>query len=116
MIETECSEVRSGEHAVHFYEHDAELAKTVGRYLADAIDAGGSAVMIATETHRQAFEAELEAAGIDLAQAVADDTLVSLDAAQTLASFMPSRLVGLSEPGSSVQNSLLSRIAMRSMV
>ncbi|HEY4825920.1 MAG TPA: MEDS domain-containing protein [Solirubrobacteraceae bacterium] len=93
MIETECSDVRSGEHVVLFYEHDAELAKTVGRYLADAIDAGGSAVMIATEAHRQAFEAELEAAGIDVAQAAADDTLVSLDAAHTLGSFMPSERI-----------------------
>lgn len=62
-----------GEHVVQFYEHDAELAEAVGEYLADAIQAGGLAVMIATETHRRAFEAELERAGIDPAQAVADD-------------------------------------------
>ncbi len=93
IIETECSEFCSGEHVVQFYEHDAELAEAVGRYLADAIHAGGLAVMIATETHRRAFEAELERAGIDPAQAVADDTLLSLDAAQTLASFMPSERI-----------------------
>jgi anti-sigma regulatory factor (Ser/Thr protein kinase) len=89
MVETACSEVRSGEHVVHFYEHTAELAQTVGRYLADTIHAGGLAIMIATETHRQAIVAELERAGIDPAQAVADDTLLSLDAARTLAAFMP---------------------------
>jgi anti-sigma regulatory factor (Ser/Thr protein kinase) len=93
MIETECSEVGSGEHVVQFYEHDAELAKTVGGYLADSIHAGGSAVIIATEIHREAFVAELEGAGIDLAQALADDTLVTLDAAHTLASFMPSERI-----------------------
>jgi anti-sigma regulatory factor (Ser/Thr protein kinase) len=93
IIETACSEVCSGEHVVQFYAHDAELAKTVGRYLADAIHAGGSVVMIATETHRQAFEAELRRAGIDPAQAVADDTLLSLDAAHTLATFMPSERI-----------------------
>ncbi len=93
MIDTECGEVCSGEHVVQFYEHGAELAETVGRYLAEAIHAGGMAVMIATETHRQAFEAELEAAGIDPAQAVADDMLLSLDAAQTLASLMPSERI-----------------------
>ncbi|MGO9495220.1 MAG: MEDS domain-containing protein [Solirubrobacteraceae bacterium] len=92
MIETECSEVCSGEHVVLFYDHDAGLG-TAGRYLADAIDAGGLALMIATEAHRRAFEAELKAAGIDPAQAVADDTLVSLDAAQTLASFMRSERI-----------------------
>jgi hypothetical protein len=48
MIETECSDVCSGEHVVHFYEHDESLAKTVGRYVAGAIDAGGSAIVIAT--------------------------------------------------------------------
>jgi anti-sigma regulatory factor (Ser/Thr protein kinase) len=93
MIETEFSEACSGEHVVQFYDHDVELAETVGRYLADAIRAGGLAVMIATETHRRAFEAQLGAAGIDPAQAVADDTLFSLDAALTLASFMPSERI-----------------------
>ena len=93
MSETECSAVGCGEHVVQFYEHDAELAGTVGRYLADAIHAGGSAVMIATEIHREAFVAELEGAGIDLAQAVADNRLVVLDAAHTLAGFMPSEHV-----------------------
>ena len=90
MSQTQCPEVASGEHVVTFYERDSELAETVGSYVADAIYAGGSGVMIATETHRQAFEAELERAGIDLAQAFADNALWSLDATQTLASFMPS--------------------------
>jgi anti-sigma regulatory factor (Ser/Thr protein kinase) len=93
MIETEWSQVCSGEHVVLFYEHDAGLFGPVGRYLADAIDAGGLALIIATEAHRRAFEAELDAVGIDPVQAVADDTLVSLDAVRTLASFMRSERI-----------------------
>jgi hypothetical protein len=90
MIETQCREACSGEHVVTFYDRESELAQTVGSYLADAIDAGGSGIMIATETHRRAFEAELQRAGIDAAQAFADKALWSLDAAQTLAGLMPS--------------------------
>ncbi|HEX2015647.1 MAG TPA: MEDS domain-containing protein [Solirubrobacteraceae bacterium] len=78
-----------GEHVVQLYEHDHELAQTVGRHLAAAIEAGDVVVVLATEPHRQAFEAELAAAGVDVARAVQERALVSLDAAATLASLMP---------------------------
>jgi anti-sigma regulatory factor (Ser/Thr protein kinase) len=89
MIETQDLECAPQEHLVQFYEHDAELAETVGRYLAEALEVGGSAIVIATESHRRAFEAELQRAGFDAAHALTDHTLVSLDAAEVMASFMP---------------------------
>ena len=78
-----------GDHVVQFYEHASELAQTVGRYLIDASRSGGVAVVIATEAHRRAFELELRAAGIDPAAGGRQRTLIWLDAAATLAAFMP---------------------------
>jgi anti-sigma regulatory factor (Ser/Thr protein kinase) len=79
----------TGDHVVQFYEHESELAETVGRYLSYATQAGGVAIGIATEAHRRAFVAELEAAGVDSAKACRDGILILLDAATTMASFMP---------------------------
>ena len=53
------------EHVVQFYDDDHELAADVGAYLAEVIQAGGVAIVIATETHRQAFAAQLVGAGIN---------------------------------------------------
>ncbi|HKY77993.1 MAG TPA: MEDS domain-containing protein [Acidimicrobiia bacterium] len=52
-------------HVVHFYDHDEELAAGVGPYLAEAIRTGGTAIVIATEEHRQAFTAHLQHAGLN---------------------------------------------------
>jgi anti-sigma regulatory factor (Ser/Thr protein kinase) len=74
-----------GGHAVHFYEREAELARTVAGYLADGLRAGGVAVLIAAEAHRAAFDAELAVVGVDATRARRDGGLVWLDAARTLA-------------------------------
>jgi anti-sigma regulatory factor (Ser/Thr protein kinase) len=81
--------VDAGDHVVQFYEHESELAHTVGRYLSASVQTGGVAVVIATEPHHRAFESELKAAGIDSTQACLDGTLILLDAAATMAAFMP---------------------------
>jgi anti-sigma regulatory factor (Ser/Thr protein kinase) len=81
--------VGAGDHAVHFYEHDRELAETVGRFLAEAVETGEVAIVLATEAHRRAFGAELKRTGIDPDEAARDGTLMWLDAAATLATFMP---------------------------
>jgi hypothetical protein len=65
-------------HVVQFYGHDDELVAGVVPYLAEAIAAGGVAIVIATEAHRQAF-----AAGIDLTGEAAG-RLILLDAAEAM--------------------------------
>jgi anti-sigma regulatory factor (Ser/Thr protein kinase) len=72
------------DHLVHFYDRDDDLVPIAGRFLADGALAGEVVVMIATEGHRRAFEAQLEAAGIDLAHALLTQRVVSLDAASLL--------------------------------
>lgn len=87
-VQTRDLAVERGEHVVQFYEHDSELVGAVVPYLTAAAEACGVAIVIATEAHRRAFEAELEAEGLDLAQASAGGRFFSLDAAGTMAAFM----------------------------
>jgi anti-sigma regulatory factor (Ser/Thr protein kinase) len=86
-VELEDITVGAGEHVVQFYEHDSELARAVGGYLRTSLEDGAVAIVIATGAHREAFHAELEAAGIDTAAHHEDGTLIVLDAAATLAAF-----------------------------
>lgn len=76
------------DHAVQFYGHDAELADGVGRYLVEAIEADGVAIVIATEAHWRAFAARLAQAGIDVAAARESGSLVVLDAAEAMAALL----------------------------
>jgi hypothetical protein len=77
-----------GDHVVHFYQDDRELARTVGAHLADALDQHAMTIVIATEPHRRAFERELGSAGTDARRVVASGRLIFLDAAATLAELM----------------------------
>jgi anti-sigma regulatory factor (Ser/Thr protein kinase) len=70
--------VDAGRHVVQFYERDADLVARAGDYLRDGVRSGGVAIVIATEAHRDAFEARLR-------DAVA--AVVWLDAATTLSRF-----------------------------
>ena len=81
--------VEAGDHVVQFYETDAELIEGAGGYLADGARAGAVAIVIATEAHREALEGYLRDAGVDIAAG----TVVSLDAAATLAQFTRDRCV-----------------------
>jgi signal transduction histidine kinase len=88
VAETRGTAIAGGEHVVHFYERDAELVRAVGPYLAAAVRDGQTAVVVATDAHRRALEAELEAGGVQLSQARADGRLLCLDAATALSAFM----------------------------
>jgi anti-sigma regulatory factor (Ser/Thr protein kinase) len=89
VVEVADIAIDTGDHVVQFYEQELELAHTVGRYLSNAVRTSAVAVVIATEAHRHAFEAELKAAGIDPAQACREHMLIMLDASATMAAFMP---------------------------
>jgi anti-sigma regulatory factor (Ser/Thr protein kinase) len=74
---------------VQFYEHDSGLARSVGSFLGEAVRAGEVAIVLSTEGHRRAFVSELEATGVDPEIAALNGTLIWLDAAATMAEFMP---------------------------
>ena len=66
------------DHVVQFYGDDVELAAGVVPYLAEAIEAGGLAIVIATETHRRIFAAGLPDAGGRLVMLDADEAMHTL--------------------------------------
>jgi signal transduction histidine kinase len=76
------------QHEVQFYFDDRFLVRSLAEYVSNALDAGGSAVIVATQAHRESLAKELERAGIDLSAATAKGRFVLLDAAATLAKFM----------------------------
>ena len=78
----------SSTHIAHFYSDDSSLVAEAGAYLANALRAGGAAVVIAESSRRQAFADQVEALGIDVAQADKQDRWMGLDASATLAEFM----------------------------
>ncbi|MGH2881456.1 MAG: MEDS domain-containing protein [Solirubrobacteraceae bacterium] len=80
--------VGDGEHVVQFYDDDADLIRAAGAYLVQAMSAGEAVILIATEAHRLAFEAELIGAGIDIDRAARDGAFVSLDAAEIMETFI----------------------------
>jgi DNA-binding CsgD family transcriptional regulator/PAS domain-containing protein len=69
-------------HLVEFYENDEFLVDTVSEFVGSSLHDGDAAIVIATGTHRRAFEAALNASGIDVAGAV--DRYLALDAAELL--------------------------------
>jgi hypothetical protein len=77
-----------GEHVVQFYEDDAELIGAVGPYLLAALNAGEAAMVIATDVHRWMFDTALARAGVDVPAARADGSLLLLDAADTMRTFL----------------------------
>lgn len=59
------------EHLVEFYETEGFLIDTVSSFVSPALHDGDAAIVVATATHRSAFEAQLGASGVDVAEAVA---------------------------------------------
>jgi anti-sigma regulatory factor (Ser/Thr protein kinase) len=87
-VEMRETKMRGGEHVVQFYDHQDDLARAVGEYLSSAVASREIAIVIATEAHRQAFEAEMADAGVDTDQARRDGSIIWLDAAETLGRFV----------------------------
>jgi hypothetical protein len=76
------------EHLVEFYETEEHLVATVTEYLVPALSGYDAAIVVATAEHREAFAAEIRAAGVDVDAATADGRYHAVDAADLLARFM----------------------------
>ncbi|HZR48116.1 MAG TPA: MEDS domain-containing protein [Streptosporangiaceae bacterium] len=85
---TGAAEVGPRGHVVQFYRRDEELADQAGAYLAGALHDDGVAISIATREHRQAFEARLAAAGVDVPAARARGDYLAVDAEELLPRLM----------------------------
>ncbi|MCU1281843.1 MAG: hypothetical protein JWM53_5389, partial [bacterium] len=71
-------------HVVQFYEDDAFLCDTVGRFIGAGLAAGENVVIIATDLHRHAFVQRLKANDFDVERALANGRLTLLDARETM--------------------------------
>ena len=75
-------------HSVQFYEGDAHLVGVVAGVLVDALRMGAPAIVIATESHRQAVVERLKTFDVAVDDAIDSGQLLLLDARQMLETFM----------------------------
>jgi len=75
-------------HEVQFYSDDAVFLDTFARFIAVALKAGDAAIVVATESHREALALRLKTLGLDVDAATQQGTYIQLDAAETLSTFM----------------------------
>lgn len=76
------------DHAVNFYDDDADVVADVARYVAEGLLADERVIVIATPEHRSAIDHSLALEWADVDQARKAGHYVVLDAARTLATFM----------------------------
>lgn len=75
-------------HEVQFYSDDAVFLDSFARFIAAALKAGAAAIVVATESHREALALRLKTQGLDVDVAIQQGTYIQLDAAKTLSTFM----------------------------
>jgi len=75
-------------HEVEFYSDDAAFVAGFTPFIEAALEAGNAVIVIATESHRKSLLQRLQQHGVDVAAAIEQGRYVSLDAADTLSTFM----------------------------
>src|SRR5262249_4642537 len=81
-------ERRSHAHSVQFYQDDDFLLDGLSRFIGAALLAGDSALVLATRSHREGLARRLTSRALDLTPAITRRRYLSLDAAETLSTFM----------------------------
>jgi hypothetical protein len=83
------SHVRSDEHFVHFYDDEERFIAEVADFIAFGLEAGETAIVIATASHRERLSREIRRAVPHLeASSFYSDQYIALDAEETLSRFM----------------------------
>ncbi|MDQ2854864.1 MAG: ATP-binding protein [Acidobacteriota bacterium] len=85
---SEWDEKTAGVHCAQFYDTDAFLLNSLSNFVRLGLSAGDAVVIVATKSHREELEKLLTAEGVDVFEAIALGSYVSLDAADTLAQFL----------------------------
>ena len=75
-------------HEAGFYSDDASLLDGFTQFIGAALKAGNAAIVVATESHRDSLLPRLQAHGLDIGAAIEQGRYISLDAAETLSTFM----------------------------
>jgi hypothetical protein len=99
-------------HAVKFYKDAESLAEIVCAFLAEGLEHGEPAVVIATHEHASYFRTCLAAKGIDVESAIGRGSLTMLDAEETLNAFMREG-IPMAEPFRDTLTPVLQEVAAR---
>ena len=75
-------------HEVRFYSDDEYFLGSFTQFIGAALKAGNAVIVVATESHRDSLLPRLQAYGLDIGAAIAQGRYISLDAAETLSTFM----------------------------
>jgi hypothetical protein len=75
-------------HEVLFRSDDTSLLDNITQFIGAALNAGDSAIVLATEAHRDSLLRRLQAYGINVSAAIAQGNYLALDAAEALSTFM----------------------------
>ena len=75
-------------HEVGFYSDDASLLDGFTHFVGTALKAGNAVIVVATESHRDSLLLRLQANGLDVADDIEQGRYISLDPAETLATYM----------------------------
>jgi DNA-binding NarL/FixJ family response regulator len=78
----------SRRHEVQFYSDDDLFLHGFTQFIGAALKAGNAVIVVATESHRKGLLPRLQAHGSDIAAAIEQGRYISLDAAETLSTFM----------------------------
>jgi hypothetical protein len=81
-------EMAPSEHLLQVYDDRGSFLDSLEGFVGGGLQAGEAVVVIATAPVRNGLRSRLEAAGHEVAAAVADDRYIALDAEETLARFM----------------------------
>ncbi|MGB2670908.1 MAG: PAS domain S-box protein [Candidatus Acidiferrum sp.] len=77
-----------GEHIVYFYRQSDSLLSALSDYVGSALGAGNAAVIIATKAHLHGLQKQLEAMGLDIAEASGQGRYVAHDASELLSKIL----------------------------
>src|SRR3954465_5924182 len=82
------SNVNLRTHVAQFYSSDTFFLNSLSAVIRPALRAGDTALVVATQAHREELGRRLKTAGVNVANLTKQGRYISLDAASTLAKFM----------------------------
>ena len=79
---------KSHRHEAGFYSDDASFIAGFTHFIEASLAAGNATIVVATESHRDSLLSRLKARGLDIPAAIREGRYVSLDAAETVSTYM----------------------------
>ena len=75
-------------HEVRFYSDDECFLDSFTRFIGGALNSGNAVIVVTTESHGDSLLLRLQAHGLDIGAAIEQGRYISLDAAETISTFM----------------------------